>query len=153
MDTSIGTYDGLTEAMENTCLDEEHPEPEQLLFDRERTVVYQTPLWTASPNTYFAKTWVRSECAKENCPSSRENNFSELNDDRQADGARILNLHLGSSGRDKWVPWPKKCKLRDNFMSWTSSLLFALQHIYYLNMDNRDTSSLDQMKLYVIDTI
>lgn len=41
---------------------------------------------------------------------------------------------------------------QDNFVSWTSSLLFAIQFIYYRHLSPRDRSCLAGIKLYIIDT-
>lgn len=163
MDTTIRTDDGLAEALENTRLGDEHQEPEHLLFrPRENSglpgaALDNVPRYlfrVASPNSdgETDENWVRSESAKENCPSSREDIFSELSDSKRGDVAQILNLHLRWSVKCEWVRWFKDGKLEDNFMSWTSSLLFALQYIYYRHLGARDESSLDEIKLYVIDT-
>src|ERR1700722_578744 len=52
----------------------------------------------------------------------------------------MLNKHL------QW--WGK-----DNLVSWTSSLLFALQYIFYRHTDSRDGSSLDKIYLCIVDTV
>lgn len=87
--------------------------------------------------------WVRSESACRNESSSMEDIFLSLDTEKWTTIARTLNLHL------RW--WPKG-DLRDNFVSWTSSLLFAIQYIYYRHLSPQDRSSLEQIKLYVIDT-
>lgn len=55
--------------------------------------------------------------------------------------ADMLNSHL------RW--WP--CH-DDNFVSWTSSLLFALQYVFYLRNSPRDGSTFDEIKICIIDT-
>lgn len=58
--------------------------------------------------------------------------------------AHVLYLHL------RW--WPDD-SVEDNFVSWTSSLLFAIQYIYYRHLHTGlDGSSLADIKLYVVDT-
>ena len=45
--------------------------------------------------------------------------------------------------------WPKD---KDNFVSWTSSLLFAIQYIYYRNSNVRSpNSNFNNIELYVLD--
>lgn len=89
------------------------------------------------------ETWVRSASACLNTGSSKEDIFFNLNNKKRADVAEILNVHL------RW--WPKK-NLEDNFVSWTSSLLFAIQYIYYRHLSPQDGSSLAEIRIYVIDT-
>lgn len=72
-----------------------------------------------------------------------EDVFFNLNSEKRITIARTLNLHL------RW--WPKHGTW-DNFVSWTSSLLFAIQYIYYRHLNPGDESDLQQIKLYAIDT-
>jgi len=55
----------------------------------------------------------------------------------------MLNRHLRWRGKDGDS---------DNLVSWTSSLLFALQYIFYRQTDSRDGSPLDHIYFCVIDT-
>ena len=55
----------------------------------------------------------------------------------------MLNRHL---------PWRGKTTDSDNFVSWTSSLSFALPYIIYRHIESRDGSSLDSIYLCIIDT-
>lgn len=55
--------------------------------------------------------------------------------------ANMLNSHLS------WGKQPS-----DNFVSWTSSLLFALQYVIYLHKYSKETPSLEEINLCVIDT-
>lgn len=89
------------------------------------------------------ETWARSELACQDPESSTEDVFFNLDDAKRKVIAQTLNLHL------RW--WPKY-SLRDNFVSWTSSLLFAIQYIYYRHLNPKDGSSLEHIKLYAIDT-
>lgn len=41
----------------------------------------------------------------------------------------------------------------DNLVSWTSSLLFALQYVFYRHYSSKDGSSLDTIDLCVVDTL
>ncbi|KAJ5946283.1 hypothetical protein N7454_003122 [Penicillium verhagenii] len=74
--------------------------------------------------------------------SSTEDIFFNLNENKRRNVARALNLHL------RW--WDPE--IPDNFVSWTSSLLFAIQYIYYRHLSDKDRSHLKDIKLYVIDT-
>ncbi|KAF2997762.1 hypothetical protein E8E15_000190 [Penicillium rubens] len=149
--------DVLTESIGRTHLSDGPHGPgelEQLLFEPQAesgiadTVLDNIPRYLfriASPRSDRCtnEIWVRSESAYCNKISSTEDIFFNLNNEKQADIAQILNLHL------RW--WPKR-GLEDNFVSWTSSLLFAIQYIYYRWSSPRDGSSLADIKLYVIDT-
>ncbi|KAJ9296522.1 hypothetical protein DTO271G3_5220 [Paecilomyces variotii] len=88
--------------------------------------------------------WMRSEAASRNTSSSLEDIFFGLDSEKREIVARTVNVHL------RW--WPKY-DLEDNFVSWSSSLLFALQYIYYRHLHIRDGSSLEEIKLFVIDTV
>ena len=57
--------------------------------------------------------------------------------------AGTLNRHL------RW--WGKPTD-PDNLVSWTSSLLFAFQYIFYRHNHSRDRSSLDRIDLCIVDT-
>ncbi|KAF7165377.1 hypothetical protein CNMCM6106_001567 [Aspergillus hiratsukae] len=81
--------------------------------------------------------------ASQNTSSSLEDIFFNLDPEKRTTIARALNLHL------RW--WPKN-GLEDNFVSWTSSLLFAIQYIYYRHLTSKDGSNVEEIKLYVIDT-
>lgn len=58
--------------------------------------------------------------------------------------ASMLNWHLR---------WSGKPEDPDNLVSWTSSLLFVLQYIFYRHTRWKDRSSLDKIYLCVIDTV
>lgn len=146
--------DQLTENMENTRLSDGPTESEQLLFMPQADsgigdmALHHIPRYlfrVASPRSdgNTNETWVRSESAHREKDSSMEDIFFNLNSEKRANIAKILNLHL------RW--WPKS-GLEDNFVSWTSSLLFAIQYIYYRHSSPRDGSRLADIKLYVIDT-
>ena len=57
--------------------------------------------------------------------------------------AGTLNRHLC---------WWGKPTDPDNLVSWTSSLLFAFQYIFYRHNHSRDRSSLDGIDLCIVDT-
>ncbi|PWY89953.1 hypothetical protein BO70DRAFT_131228 [Aspergillus heteromorphus CBS 117.55] len=128
-------------------------EPEHLLFNPRDNVsldpkaLENIPRFlfrVASPKTKgeTTETWVRSADALKKKSSSQEDIFSNLTAQRGSEISRSLNEHLR---------WWRKTGL-DNFMSWTSSLLFALQYILYLHQADWDGSNLDEIKLYVMDT-
>ncbi|PYH75516.1 hypothetical protein BO82DRAFT_379522 [Aspergillus uvarum CBS 121591] len=87
--------------------------------------------------------WVRSMAACQNLNSSSEDIFSRLSDEKRKRVAHTLNQHL------RW--WSKE-GVQDNFVSWTSPLLFAIQYIYFRHLSTNDSSRLEEIKLYVIDT-
>ena len=87
--------------------------------------------------------WVRSESAHWNKSSSTEDFFSNLDCKKRTEIAQTLNLHL---------QWLQNGGNKDSFVSWTSSLLFAIQFIYYQHLSPRDRSCLAEIKLNVIDT-
>ncbi len=84
--------------------------------------------------------WVKSKDARRACADSR---VDVLASDRNQHVASMLNRHL------RW--WGKSTD-SDNFVSWTSSLLFALQYIFYRHTSSRDGSSLDSIYLCIVDT-
>ncbi|KAJ4285954.1 hypothetical protein N0V90_013520 [Kalmusia sp. IMI 367209] len=81
--------------------------------------------------------WTRSMAAKEAVPKSKLDIFAQ--DDKCV--ARVLCRHLW------WRKGPD-----DNFVSWTSSLLFALVYIFHLHASLRDGSEFHDIFLCVIDT-
>lgn len=146
--------DIITEGMGNTRLSDGPEALEQLLFRPQansgiaETVLNDIPRYlfrVASPRSdgNTNEIWVRSESARRNRNSSTEDIFSNLDSEKRTEIARTLNLHL------RW--WPKG-SYEDNFVSWTSSLLFAIQYIYYRHLSHRDGSCLAEIKLYIIDT-
>jgi len=146
--------ENLTEAVKNAHLSPPPGESEQLLFRPQadsglaQRALDKIPRYlfrVVSPHSDGTtdETWVRSESAYQNWGSSREDIFLNLNSEKRTTIAQTLNLHLR---------WWAKDDLKDNFVSWTSSLLFAIQYIYYRHLSPEDGSGLGQIKLYVIDT-
>lgn len=84
--------------------------------------------------------WVRSADAESDSINQSIDIFSRS--DRGA-VATMLNRHL------RWQGGPG---LEDNMVSWTSSLLFALQYIFYRHYNCQDRSDLSAIDLYVVDT-
>ncbi|KAL4811593.1 hypothetical protein BDW67DRAFT_190411 [Aspergillus spinulosporus] len=122
--------DALTQALESTHLDNSPlSEPEQLLFNPPPDSKLAQDHLDNIPRYLFRVASPKSD--------------GETNAEWRRVIACTLNRHL------RW--WPKE-KFDDNFVSWTSSLLFALQYIYYRHRSTRDRSSLDDIKLYVVDT-
>lgn len=145
--------DTLAERLEHTRLNDE-PKAEQLLFmpladsGLAATALDNIPRYlfrviTPLSDGKMDETWVHSQSASQNKASSVEGIFHNLDLEKRIIMARTLNLHL------RW--WPKG-DLEDNFVSWTSSLLFAIQYIYYRRRSSKDGSRLEHIKLYVIDT-
>ncbi|KAJ5653813.1 hypothetical protein N7490_000816 [Penicillium lividum] len=145
--------DNLAESLASTSLND-LPDLEQLPFKPQadsgfpRTALYNIPRYlfrVASPLSAGEtnEEWVFSEAAYCGDDSSKEDIFDDLDNDKRTTIARTLNLHF------RW--WPKR-ELEDNFVSWTSSLLDAIQFIYYRHLSPRDKSELDDINLFIIDT-
>ncbi|KAJ9485962.1 hypothetical protein VN97_g7382 [Penicillium thymicola] len=146
--------ESLTETMRNARLGGPFEDPEQLLFNPQEgsglgpTALDEIPRYlfrVASPHSDGTTNgmWVRSKSAYQNRNFFTEDIFFGLHADKRTTIARTLNLHL------RW--WPQG-DVTDNFISWTSSLLFAIQYIYYRHLSPEDGSSLEDIKLYAIDT-
>jgi hypothetical protein len=148
--------EALSEALRNTHLDDTSTiqEPDQLLFNPSENSRLPSGALENIPRYLFRVisplsdghtdgTWARSKAACQSLASSRQDIFAGLDSQKRVVIERMLNAHL------RW--WSKK-NANDNFVSWTSSLLFALQYMYYRHHDYRDGSSLDDIKLYVVDT-
>lgn len=144
----------LAERLRNTHLSIRPGEKEQLLFnpgaDAEitRDVLCNIPRYLfriVSPLSGGETDgiWMRSEAASRNMSSSREDIFFGLNSEKRETIARTINVHLR---------WLLTDDFEGNFVSWSSSLLYVLQFIYYRHLNRRDKSSLEEIKLYVIDT-
>ncbi|KAJ9365395.1 hypothetical protein C8Q69DRAFT_528711 [Paecilomyces variotii] len=144
----------LAERLRNTHLSIRPGEKEQLLFkpraDAEltRDVLCNIPRYLfriVSPLSGGETDgiWMRSEAASRNMKSSREDIFFGLNFEKRETIARTINVHLR---------WRLTDDFEGNFVSWSSSLLYVLQFIYYRHLNRRDRSSLEEIKLYVIDT-
>lgn len=84
--------------------------------------------------------WVKSKDARHGRADSRRDIFA-VGDNTQA--ACMLYKHLR---------WQTKPQDPDNFTSWTSSLLFALQYIFYRHKHPKDRSNLKDILLCIIDT-
>lgn len=141
----------LTETLRNTRLSDE---PEQLVFRPQADSGLAENALDNIPRYLFRVvtprsdgktngTWARSQAAYQNRDSSLEDIFFHLDYEKRTTIAHTLNLHL------RWRP---KNGFEDNFVSWTSSLLFAIQYIYYRHFSAKDGSSLKDIQLYVVDT-
>lgn len=147
--------ENLNEAMGNVSLGGPSEDPDQLLFKPQAgsglapTALDKIPRYlfrvasTLSSGTTNGM-WVHSESAYQNQNFFTEDIFFDLDDEKRKSIAQTLNLHLR---------WSRGKKVgTDNFVSWTSSLPFAIQYIYYRHLSPEDGSSLEDIKLYVIDT-
>ena len=121
-------------------------EPEYLLFNPTGDKLWLREKFDGIPRYLFRvftpnsdgttdRFWVKSKDAKYSSADSRVDNQRV---------ASMLNRHLRWRGKDEDP---------DNWVSWTSSLLFALQYIFYRHIDSRDGSSLDRIYLCVVDTV
>ncbi|KAJ5355246.1 uncharacterized protein N7496_012458 [Penicillium cataractarum] len=144
--------DNITESIRNVHLGDVPEESEQLLFSPHpdsgvaESVLDNVPRYlfrVATPESdgITNETWVRSEAALRDRGASLEDIFFHLDTKKRTEVAKILNLHL---------QWQTKNDLLDNFVSWTSSLLFAIQYIYYRH--HKDNTPLEDIKLFVVDT-
>lgn len=84
------------------------------------------------------ESWTRSMDATDAAQNSRVDIFAR--EDKEG-VASMLNRHL------QW--WKGH---EDNFVSWTSSLLFALVYIFHLHANLNDRSAFDDIYLCIIDT-
>jgi hypothetical protein len=84
------------------------------------------------------RSWTKSMDARRATGRSRVDIFARENNGQVA---RMLHRHL------RW--WEG---FEDNFVSWTSSLLFALVYIFHLHANSRDGSAFDDIFLCIIDT-
>lgn len=82
--------------------------------------------------------WTKSMAARNGKKNSTIDVFARDNDTGVAD---MLNTHL------RW--WKH---FEDNFVSWTSSLLFALVYIFHLHANLGDRSAFEDIYLCIIDT-
>lgn len=146
--------DILAKNLEDTSLGDEGSNSDQLVFDPPSGSTAFQSLDNIPPYLFRVvsprsagetnNTWARSESARKKNPSSRKDIFSfERLEDLQSK-AFELTVHL------QW--YGHKYKVEDNFVSWTSSLLFAIQYIYYRHYHDIPKSSLDDINLYIIDT-
>lgn len=83
------------------------------------------------------ESWARSWNARHEIPASKLDIFANTNDKAVAD---MVHRHL------MWL------KGEDNFVSWTSSLLFTLVYIFHLHANRNDASKFDEINLCIIDT-
>ena len=87
------------------------------------------------------KVWVKSKDCK-NCHRTGKDDILASGDNKLVAG--MLNRHL------RWSGTPSDL---DSLVFWTSSLLFALQYIFYRHHRESDSSRLDTIYLCVIDTL
>jgi hypothetical protein len=87
--------------------------------------------------------WVHSKSVKQGRNASTKDIFSFRDPTERQEIAYQLNMHL------RW--WGNE-DVEDNFVSWTSSLLFAIQYIYYRRHTDKVKPSFSDMHLYIIDT-
>ncbi|CAI7616053.1 unnamed protein product [Penicillium bialowiezense] len=144
----------LTELIDHTTLSDRREDLEQLLFSPKKNSAITEDILDNIPRYLFRvvspgsrgtadERWVRSGSASQHKSSSKEDIFSNLNHMKRKVTAHMLNSHL------RW--WPDY-GADDDFVSWTSSLLFAIQYIYYQDGRNWNVSDLTDIHLYVIDT-
>ena len=137
-------FDGLADGFQALSIDSDH-----LLFNPQQDKASLREKFNTIPRYLFRvstpksdgttdKIWVKSKDARW-VKDSRRIDFLSIQDKKEA--AAILNKHL------RWKGQPED---RDNLVSWTSSLLFALQYIFYRH--HKDPSAFDEIYLCIIDT-
>ncbi|KAL2871613.1 uncharacterized protein BJX67DRAFT_389145 [Aspergillus lucknowensis] len=147
--------EALSQLMTRNSLGDVSRKPEQLLFrPKTNSGLAEGALDNIPPHLFRVVSprsdgqtnavWVHSESAYREKASSLEDIFYHLDSKKGKNIARTLNHHL------RW--WGKRDGVEDNFVSRASSLVFAIQYIYYRHSSKRDGSSLDEIKLYIIDT-
>lgn len=90
---------------------------------------------TPRSESQTTQSWAKSKDATNSRASSRKDTFSRS----QSHMANMLDRHLSR----------KEGKF-DNFVSWTSSLLYAIQYLFFRHHEER--TPLDKINLYIIDT-
>ena len=85
--------------------------------------------------------WVKSKDAM-HCHENSKMDVFESNQNQLM--ANTLERHLR---------WRGTTVSLDNFVSWTSSLLFSIQYIFYRHTHSDDSSSLDKIYLCIVDTL
>lgn len=128
-------------------------EPEYLLYNPDEDRLWLRQKFDSIPRYLFRvsspcsdgwstdRLWVRSKAGRHGRAIRNKDIFTQNNNVV----AKMLNVHL------RW--WGRSDDLDDNFVSWTSSLLFACQYIFYRHREERDESSLDDIQLCIIDTL
>ena len=140
-------HEGLIEGMQALGLSE----PEYLPFNPTGDKAWLREKFDKIPRYLFRvsspksggttdKLWVKSKDASGACADSGVDVFAL---DYNQHVASMLNRHL------RWLGTATDSA---NFVSWTSSLLFALQYVFYRYNASKDGSELDSICLCVIDT-
>ncbi|KAJ5585066.1 uncharacterized protein N7459_004866 [Penicillium hispanicum] len=152
MDNAV---DDLTETLGQASLGDGGQDPEQLLFkppsgSEVSKSLDEIPAYlfrVVSPQSAGETNgiWARSESARQRTVSSTKDIFSFKRVSDQQTKAFELNVHLQWYNSD----YPA---VEDNFVSWTSSLLFAIQYIYYRLHHDIPRPCINDIKLYIIET-
>ncbi|KAJ5119422.1 hypothetical protein N7448_010091 [Penicillium atrosanguineum] len=147
---SDSNVDDLSTEMASASLDDGGTDPEQLLFkppldskaykSLDDIPRYLYRVFVPSSDAKTDSIWVRSKSVLQGRSSSTKDIFDYEN---QQSIAYQLNMHLR---------WRRNGYAENNFVSWTSSLLFAIQYIYYRRFKDHDKPSLNDIELHVIDT-
>ncbi|KAJ5748437.1 uncharacterized protein N7511_010133 [Penicillium nucicola] len=148
------TGDSLAEELASTSLEDRSRYPEQLLFEppsgstvsRSLDDIPRYLFRVVSPQSAgeMNDTWAHSESVRQQNVSSTKDIFSFKDRQNQKTKAKELNVHL------RW--FNHRIQVEDNLVSWTSSLIFAIQYVYYRYHHDIPSPSLEDIKLYVIDT-
>ncbi|KAK0631027.1 hypothetical protein B0T17DRAFT_529916 [Bombardia bombarda] len=125
------------------------PEPDCLAFNPPRDKAWLRDTFDRIPRYLFRVStptsdgttddvWARSRVTKH---SRRRAYTRDLMSMDESTAANMLNLHL------RWKHDPE-----DNLVSWSSSLMFAIQYIIYRHKTDRPNPALSDLQLYIIDT-
>ncbi|TWU70517.1 hypothetical protein ED733_000789 [Metarhizium rileyi] len=98
---------------------------------------YLIRVFTPKSAGFTDHSWVKSRDARSGSRWSNVDIFGR----QKTVAAAMVNCHL------RW--WENDSV---NLVSWTDSWLFALQYIFYLHKNAKDASSLDDIKICIIDT-
>ena len=124
-------------------------DPKQLLFrptgdrallleDSDDIPRYLFRVFTPKSRGVTDSCWTKSMDATLTSGMSKIDIFAREDDEQVAS---MLNSHL------RWEESPE-----DNFVSWTSSLLFALVYVFHLHANIRNRSAFEDIKVCIIDT-
>lgn len=126
------------------------PESDYLLFNPSGNKSWLRESFTKIPLYLFRTLTLKSDCTTDsNLVKSkdsrlgRESGNLDIFSQDDAQVAETLNKHL------RWLGHEAES---DNFVSWTSSLLYALHHVFHQHAAIRNRSSLDEIDLCIIDT-
>jgi hypothetical protein len=136
--------DGLQKRFRSIELADTHPSPSDRVYLQQRRAVstlvprYLFRVFTRHSDGSTDKNWVKSKDFVAGLATATQDVFESTT---PQDTAKNIWGHL------KWMGFAN-----DNLMSWTSSLLFAIQYVFYRHADIRDRSDFRDINILVVDT-